>query len=535
MTVSIRHTLSRAPGNPLRELTWEEVARHLHRHYIDNGKEKQRKLRAAERQRLYQCGGDDQMARMVDKVFEDPDVREFREQFLEFTKHNNVLRRVTGEVANVYSLPAKRTVGKLPAMPAETSDAERARFEKETDALAEENRRYREVQRLARQDEVMPLIDQWSFLQRTLAVGARMRATPRGDLEPMIDVVTPATLSAVRDPIEPGLCVGLIFENDLQVVDGAEAPKWTVWTDHEMFQINGLGQVMTDHVKEHGYGRMPYVLFTLEPPAGRLFDEDTGQDLVAAHKLSWFLWCLAAKEAKSSTLQLALLGDISRALRNQADDSQRALLLPEGVVPQLLNRFSEFGKFAELARDVYETTASNYGVASSVLRNDPSESAAARDRLRLPLREQRLRRQIPFRELERQLAEILSIVVKQDGRADLAYTTEGWRCDFADPQTPLGEKEQLEVDEKKIQMGMTSRTEVLMRQNPDITREEAKALEALYAQDKTDGIVMLRDFQAAAGGMPAAMKTDTGAGIEPPRPPTPPQSPDPEPAQEQAA
>ena len=479
MAESITRTLGWSPlSEQPQDLPWPEVSRHLRSRYLLNPDEIKRKEKASERQRLFQSGGDSSMESMLDSVLKDPDVLAKRAEWIEFAKFNNVLRRVITELSTVYAMPAKRIV----------SDPE-------------QNARYQEVQRLCRMHEVMQRVNRLANLHRAVVVMPRMRAAPSGETVPVLDVITPAKFSAVRHPMDPSLCVGILFENDFSLGRvGQSVPKWTLWTAAESVMFDQAGEAMPSTQRPHSFGVIPAILFTLEPPDGQLIDSDTGDDLVAAHKSIWFLNVVHMKEAKSATVQPVLQGDLSRVARNQADDSETPLILPDGATATTLDRSMDLSMFTASARHVYETAAANYGLSSSLLYQQGVQSADARELLRVPLRELRLQQQIPFRDLERELAVLMSKVVA-DKRSDLAFDVDGWSIDFADPQTPLGTHEAQVVLEKDLQMGFTSEIAEMIRRNPDLDREQARAVLMLLQEDRTDRLRWMREFQSLSGGM----------------------------------
>lgn len=482
-TVSILESIPKRPGGSVDPgaFRWSHLGQYLSNHYLKNEAEKTRREKAAQRQRLYQCSGDTEMLDMLRHVFKSHEVIELRREWIEFAKYNNVIRRVCNELATCYSAPAVRKVG----------------------GSAENQARYKEVQRLCRLDEVMQRINPLLILQRALAVVPRMRQTPASVWEPVIDVVTPATFSAVRDPLDPTQLLALIFENDYLLSDGLNAgPRWNVLTWHETFAVSSHCEVLEKTVAEHGFGRIPALLLTLEPPEGRLIDSDTGADLVAAQLSIWFLNVLHLKELKSATKQIITQGDTSQAVRNQVSDTDMTGSLPEGVSINAIDRSMDVSIFPAGAQHIGETTGSNYGLAPAVLRGDGAQSADARELQRIPLRELRLRQQIPFREFERELAELLRVIVAQR-RPDLEFSTDGWSIDFADPQTPLGTKEALEVFQQERQLTLTSTKREVKRRNPDLDNDAAEEFIAENIADELERNLAMRPLQMISGS-PAA-------------------------------
>jgi hypothetical protein len=490
-TVSIRETLARLPGGfKGTPRTWAEVSSYIWNNYLKSEAEETRVRKFAERQRLYLGSGEQDVLAMIDKVFQDKDVKELRKQWVEFAKYNNVIRRVIHEQATVYSMPAVRSV-----------DGD------------ENNERYQKVLELCRFHEVMQRFNALLLLNRATVIVPRMRELPDGQWVPTIDLVTPSKMHAVRDPIDPTLCISLIFQTDLLLADTqAMGPSWEMLTWHERAWLNSRGQIMPEDkhgnslIEEHGFGRIPAILATIDPPDGKLLDESTGDELVAAQKAVTFLQILMLKEAKSSTKQTYIQGDTARAQFDQPDDTERAIRVGDGVQVQTLDRSMDFLAFGACADNIAVTTASNFGIAPEVLKNGSVASADARELTRVPLRERRLQQHVPLRAIERELAELLSVVVAQR-RPDLAFSVEGWNIDFADPQTPLGTSEALDVLRKELELGLTSELKAIMDRNPDLSYAQAKAVLVQLIHDRTFRMEHLREFAVMSGGMAQSANT----------------------------
>jgi hypothetical protein len=184
--------------------------------------------------------------------------------------------------------------------------------------------------------------------------------------------------------------------------------------------------------------------------------------------------------------------------------------LADGTVVSTLDRAMDLSMFRDSARNVYETAAANYGLAPSLLSHQGVQSADARDLMRIPLRELRLQQQGMFRQFERQFVEVQAMVLARE-LPELAFDTTGWRIDFADPQTPLGRAEALEIFQKERQLTMTSTVEEMIRRNPDMTREQADTLIKLYVAEEQARIEDLRALSDISGGMSEQMP-DPNAG-----------------------
>lgn len=479
--MTLLDVLSERPyGPPASGMTWDLAAQFLREHYLSNEDEKKRREKAARRQRFYMGGGDQDMVQFIRQVIKDQTVRQKRLEFVEHAKFNNVLRRVTHELATCYSLPAVRRVDGV-----------------------EDNARYQALIEATRLDEVMRRANQLAVLHRNVVIMPRVR-TVGGRKYPVVDVITPDCFYAVRHPNDPLSLVALVLDLNVQVIDkSTRTPAFIVWTATEWFYLDKYGYRFETPPTPHNIGTLPALLFSLEPPAGQLLDTTTGDDLEAAHRSTWFLGILLLKEAKSATKQHVISGDTNRTVRDQAADTDVPIEGGDGTAVTTIDNSMDLGMFIDTARAVYETAAANYGLSADLLRNGAVASADARELARVPLRELRLQQQVPFRNLERDLAVLMSKVIGAE-MPEFAFSPDGWSIDFSDPQTPLGTSEALTVFEKERRLGLTSTLAEVMRRNPDLTREQALEVMSLWVEDETARVVMMKDLLAAQGTLQVA-------------------------------
>lgn len=458
-------------------LQWPELARYLRDTYWDNKDNQKRKERAASRQRFYLGKGDAEMHEMLGEVMTDPEVIKLRAQWIAHAKFNNVLRRAVNELATVYAQPAQRTV-----------DGD------------ENNARYQEMQRRTRMHEVMQRVNRLGYLHRVVWIYPRVRKAATGTPEPVLEVVTPDRFDAITHPHDPTLLVAISVDLSLKSAVGLNRlPSRVVISATEMIEVDAAGQFIESTLKPHSFGRIPGVLFCVEPPSGALLDQSATDDLEAAHRAVWFENILLLKESKSATVTTLVQGDVSVTARNQVDDTERGIHLQDGATASTLDRSMDLSMFRDTARNIYETAAANHGIPPSTLEHGGVQSAEARELQRTPLKELRLQQQVPLRDVERELAEVQSAVYADID--DIAFTTDGWFIDFADPQTPLGQKEALEVFRQMREMGLTSTRAYIMERNPDLTPEQADALLARWVEDETLRVARMRALQAMSGSM----------------------------------
>jgi hypothetical protein len=468
--------------------SWPEISRYFREHYWNNPDEKSRRKAARVRHAFYSSRGEIEMEERLGRYFKDPEVLDKRREWVKDAKYNNVTARIVKELATVYAMPARRTV-----------------------AGDDNNARYQELQRRCRLHEIMQRVNRWTILHRDIVLWPRVRQNAANDNEPILDVITPDRFSAIAHPSDSTLLIALSLDLDLKArMPGESLPQQMIWTAFETALVSQSGEVIESTIKPHSYGRIPGILFSLEPPCGKLLDSSAMEDVEAAHRAVWFENILLLKESKSATLQPVLSGDLASVARQQADDSERHLELPDGVSATTLDRAMDLSLFRDTARNIFETAAANHGLAPAILQHQGIQSADARELIRVPLRELRLQQQVPFRDLERDLASLMSAVYSPE-LPELAFTPDGWNIDFADPQTPLGTKEALEVFIQERQAGLTSTIAELIRRNPDLTPAMAVELMRQFIEDELDRNRTLRPLQQISGSMGAATPANDNA------------------------
>lgn len=489
MTLPETMSRSAAGGSAATPLTWPELARFLRNEYWDNPDNQKRKQAARGRAELYAGRGDASMSEMLGQVFKDPEVIRLRREWIAHSKHNNVLRRAIHELATVYSQPAYRSV-----------------------AGDDNNARYQKMQRRTRMHEVMQRVNRLGYLHRAVFIYPRVRVDAAGKQEPTIEVVTPDRFDAIAHPEDPTLLVAVSIDLALKSAGMLRRlPTRLIITATEFAYADEAGMIDESSISPHTYGRIPGVLYSIDAPSGGLLDSSATDDLESAHRAVWFQNILLLKESKSATKQTIVTGDTGATARNQVDDSERAAHLQEGTTATTLDRAMDLSMFRDTARDIYETAAANHGIPPVTLNHGGVQSADARELVRTPLKELRLSQQVGLRDTERDLAEVQAAVYAPI--EEIAFETTGWAVDFADPQTPLGQNEALDVFLKERQAGLTSTVAEIMRRNPDLTYEAAWVLAERYIEDEARRLGLLRPTMAMSGALGGAAARADGAPV----------------------
>lgn len=470
------------------QVSWTYVGEHLRDQYIKNSNDMARRAEARKRDQYYEGGGDEYIKRFIYLAFEDELTRKLRSDLVGQTKWNNVIKRVTRELATVYSKPATRKI----------KDGDEA---------------YKEFQDIVGMDAVMRELDRKLVFQDDVWIQYRVQKETG---KPVVDVISPAMFWPVSHPSDLTQMIAVVLDQTPARVNRA-TPCYRVWTANETFMLDSECRVIVSTIEDNSLKRIPGVLASMRPAStkGQLLTDSPAADLVAAHEAIWFQNILLMKESKSANRQAYLSGDTSRAAFGQSADTEREVVLPEGVTVTVVDRGMDLMQFRDNADHIVERAAANYNLPPSLLHQKESSSGAESHARRLPLRELREERVPVLRGVERDLAEIQSLVNASDLPA-YAFKTEGWGIDFGEVQQPMTESELDSVFEKRRQLGLTNTIQEIMDRNPDLrSPEEAWTVLDLNIKAETLRIAKMKEMLAMSGSMGASTEDVAAGGKQP--------------------
>ena len=470
------------------QVSWTYVGEFLRDQYIKNANDKIRRAEARKRDAYYEGGGDEYIKGFVFLAFEDSFTRKLRADLVGQAKWNNVLKRVANTIATVYSKPASRSV-------------------------SDKQETYKDFQDAVGQDAVMREADRKLAYHDDVWVQYRVQKDTR---KPVVDVISPSMFWAVCGLSDRTQLVAIVLDQTPPRVNRA-TPCYRVWTADETFMLDSECRVIVSTVEPNALGRLPGVLASMRPAStkGQLLTESPAADLVAAHETIWFQNVLLIKESKSANKQAYLSGDTSKATFGQSADTEREILLPEGVTVNVVDRGLDLKQFRETADHVVERAAANYGLSPSLLHQTDASSGAEMHTRRIPLRELREERVPVLRAVERELAQIQSVVNAND-LPEFAFSAEGWGIDFGEVQQPMTEAEMDTVFEKRRQLGLTNTMQEILDRNPDLKTLQAakKVLEANITLE-TERIRLMKEMLAMSGSMGASTEDVAAGGKKP--------------------
>jgi len=480
-TVSLFEVLATLPSGAIGigPLDLDEMTRYLQAQYA-TPEEQARNQRHAVRDELYRDGGESTMRTLIEDQFRDATVKELRKKWVPYARFNNVSRRIVNELSTVYSEPAKRFVD---------------------DAT---NPIYQDLLAMVRIDERMVEASRLLNLHRALLVGFRVRVKPNLEREAVLDVVTPANARAIMHPNDNTLVVAWMIRTSYRTARGlGDEPKWTVWSDHESFQLREDLSVIGGSVQVHELGVCPWVPVVLGPPSPGFWPGFEGEDIKAAHLAIWFNNVLLLKESKSATKQTIITGDGTSTPRGQAADSEVPGELADGQSVNTVDMSMDLDMFSSTTNHILQHVAQNYGLSPALVEHQGVQSAEARELMRLPLREIRRQQQVPLRQFERELCVVMSAVCKVD-LPSMTFDPSGFRIEFSESETPLDPIAEQTLFEKRRTAGLDNTVAMWMRSHPDATPDEAKsAIEENYLLE-TWRVDLMKELMALNGSTSSA-------------------------------
>jgi hypothetical protein len=472
--MTILETLGALPTGETARLSWDDVTQYLRKHYVKSATEAERRLRARNRRLLYKDSGDLLVDEYIDKVFDDPTVKNLRHRFTETSKYNNVSKRIVNELATTYARPPTRTV-----------------------AGDENDAAYQAIIKGTAQDQLMRRLNRYMILHRQALLGFRVSSVTG---RPTIDIVTPDSFWAVHHPLSLTEPIAYIFDREsVSVRSDADDPRYLVWTNHERFSLTE-GGLLTGEVIEHGLGRMPWVLASIEPADGCLLDDSEGADITAAHLSVWFQNVMLLKESKSANRQTAFSGDTTTTASGQSADSDVDLILGDGVAVSNIDRGVDLAQYRDTADHILERVAANYGIPPSVLKHEGATSGYEIELRRIGIRERRIEQEPVFRSIEREFAEVQAMVLAADLPGE-AFTADGWSINFGETQTPQDPGARLDVFERERRMGLSNTLAIIMERDPDLSVEQAIAVLMDNIEIETMRNEAMRPLLAISGSM----------------------------------
>ena len=256
--------------------------------------------------------------------------------------------------------------------------------------------------------------------------------------------------------------------------------RWAYWTDEEHYYIdkeNGNEKIVPvedNEEMENPFGVLPFIFLHNGWRDETFWDSYTGDDLTGGTiDMAVHLTFLNHIIKTQSFKQLVGKGDNIGELLGQVLDPLSILTLTgQNTEIDVLDLQSNYEQLNRVAQDLANGIATNYGISPNQFRMTAQASSGfALQMENLKLDRFTVEQQQDFKVYEKELFAMLKVVSEYYGSP---LGEGGMMIDFAEPSYPASQSEQLEIDTKAIDLGLTSPHKILMRNNPDLSEEDAR-------------------------------------------------------------
>ena len=258
-----------------------------------------------------------------------------------------------------------------------------------------------------------------------------------------------------------------------------DTERWAYWSDTEHYYVdkqNGEDKIVAVEDNEemvNPFGVLPFVYLHNGWRDEDFFDKYTGDDLTGGTiDMAVHLTFLNHIIKTQSFKQLVGKGDNVGELLGQVLDPLSILTLTgQNTEISVLDLQSNYDQLHKVAQELANNLAISYGVSPSQFRmTSQASSGFALQMENLKLDRFTLEQQADFKMYEKELFTLIGQVSEYYGQTIAGEMT----VDFVEPNYPASQSDQLDIDIKAIDLGLTSPHKVLMRNNPDLTEEEAR-------------------------------------------------------------
>lgn len=278
------------------------------------------------------------------------------------------------------------------------------------------------------------------------------------------------------------------------VDENDKVERWAYWSNTEHYYIDKTADT-TSIVAVEGndemvnpLGILPFVFMHNGWRDESFWDVYTGDDLTGGTiTLAVHLTFLNHLIKTQSFKQLVGKGDNIKDLIGQVLDPLSVLFLSgENTEINTLDLQSNYDMLSKVSQELANNIAINYNVSPAQFRMTSQVSSGFALKMEnLKLDKFTVEQQQDFKVYEKELFNLLQTVSKVFGKP-LALGKVS--IDFKEPFHPISATEQVAIDKEHISLGLTSPAKILMRDNPDLSIEEAEkqVKDNIALSDNTD-------------------------------------------------
>jgi len=448
-----------------------------------------RREEMATRLRLYRGKAIRDVEQVIELIYENAEYKATLKKYVPIALEQNVSQRIVNEVASLYDRPCLRI---FPDVGVNT------RFHEEEKRVGL-HETFQEAQHL------LMLLNELLWWQYS---GVDGRSQHR--------LITPDEFDAIPHA-QDRLVMGGVFMDvePMTILKGEQKsmlPHYEIWDDTYRYLISGQGFMvnsqgqMVDRPEEHGLGRIPGILMHSKKPTDCLMDSHSGSDITSAHLGCALLEVMVMRLSKSQgERQPVLQGNLANMVKGQAMNGERPLILPPEVIATMLEMKTDPDHYLAVKKDKLSSVANSYGMSyEQLVYQETGDSASGkayvvrREKLTEIRREQRRR----WVNNEHDVARLMD------------FDPTGEVIDFQEIEVPAEATEKVALLKEKMPLGLDSPVAFLMREDPDLSRNDAiKKLES-NLRDYAALVVLVRSLNMPSEGgadNPGASPQQNGA------------------------
>lgn len=426
----------------------------------------------ARRLRYYRDNAELELRRIIDTIYETQSYRETLHRYIGVALEQNVTRRIVDEVASLYDRPALRILKKR--------DAE----------FHAEEKRLRLHEIMQESHRLMTLCNELLIWQFTGV-----------DNQTALRMVTPDMFDAIPHPMDALVPAGFLIDAlpRAAILPSLleRLPHYELWDDTYRYLINKLGYMVdewgnaVDKPLEHGLKRIPGALLHRREPTVVILDSFHGADIESAHAGVALLNVMIMRLSKAQgENQPILAGNLAAMATGQVANGERPLLLPPEVTASMLNMKTDPDHYLKAKRDKITSVAQTYGMSYEQFTFQETADTASGKAYQVR------REKLTEIRLEQRRRAVLHEALVVDL---MGFDSDGMRVDYQEQAMPQDAVEKVALLADKMKLGLDSPISYLMREDPDLSRDDAQTLLKKNLADYAGLIQMVRALNMPSG------------------------------------
>lgn len=307
-----------------------------------------------------------------------------------------------------------------------------------------------------------------------------------------LNILTPDKVTVFEDEDDPTTIEALAIEDFYYNEQGKKVTLYYFWSPLEHYILDenfnkqsvignedGLNPYWEFNKLRDYPGFYPFIAAHNTPRLHSFWDETTGTDLFEATKSlaikNSFIYFMFPMQFKQMAIQNEGIDTGQQSVKNPQIKSPLHVMQTNGQT-QVLDWQSQLTQLKEMVESQLYQVGSNYGISAENFKLTAAETSGfARMISRERLMEVRAAQTKIYREIESQIFLSSAIANNLYSLGPEISESAKFSIDFAEPGFPSDPSMELDVLQKKINLGMTNILDEIKKQNPDIkTDEEAE-------------------------------------------------------------